>query len=76
MTYRHFTINVARDGRHFFGTHERSTTSPEDLKKVYHEIRERFPESDGFSVDIIGKVEYGHGLSIGNVDDYIKKGSI
>lgn len=48
----HYEINIALNGMHFFGTHERSIRDDYALKRVYGEMKKRFPESEGFSVTV------------------------
>lgn len=54
----HFEINVAKDGRHLFGTHERSITDRRDLEKVMRIFREKFPESEGYHVTVYANYEF------------------
>lgn len=76
MTYQHFEINVALNGRHYFATHERSITSAEKCVEIATELEKRFPVSDGFHISISGQVAYGHQLDINGVLDYIRTGNI
>ena len=45
-------INVAKDGRHFFATAERSipTYPPESYEEVLRTFKEKFPESEGYKI--------------------------
>ncbi len=52
MTQSHYEINVAKDGKHFFATSERSATTTEDAQKVFEEISKRFPTQEGFTTTI------------------------
>lgn len=45
-----YEINVAKNGRHFFATAERSCTSEYDARRVFVELQQRFPEAEGFNV--------------------------
>lgn len=47
-----FEINVARNGKHFFATHERSLRTLSDAENVYEELCKRFPEDEGFLVTV------------------------
>ena len=58
----HFEINVALNGRHFFATAPRSARWEEDAKKLYKEIKTRFPEKDGFEVSVTEWKGTGHGV--------------
>lgn len=48
----HFEINVAKDGRHYFATAERSITDSDKAAVVVADIIKRFPESEGFTVSV------------------------
>lgn len=46
----HFEINVAKDGKHLFATHERSLREEDKAQMVYLLFKMRFPETEGYSV--------------------------
>ena len=46
----HYEINVALNGSHFFATHERSIQTEQDLQKKVKIFKEKFPESEGYSI--------------------------
>ena len=48
----HYEINVALNGRHFFGTHERSIRDHTKMVIVFKAMRKAFPESTGFTIDV------------------------
>lgn len=48
----HYEINVSLKGQHLFATAPRSCRSLQDVRKVYLQITERFPESEGFKVTV------------------------
>lgn len=48
----HYEINVIKDGQHFFATAPRSCNDKQRVLKVLKEIQARFPESDGFEVQV------------------------
>lgn len=48
----HYEINVSLNGKHFFATDERSTRDEAPTKKLVEEFRTRFPESEGFKIDV------------------------
>ena len=49
----YYEINVSKKGKgHLFATAERSITSTNEFKKVYPIIREKFPESEGFELNV------------------------
>ena len=48
----HYEINVAKDGKHFFATHERSLTTDFRTKEVYDKLVEAFPKNEGYEISI------------------------
>jgi hypothetical protein len=52
----HYEINVSLNGKHYFGTHERSLLSEQDTRTLLRQFRESFPEARGFKVEAV-KVE-------------------
>lgn len=48
----HYEINVIKDGRHFFATHERSIHNKARLGTLVAIFRERFPESEGYEISV------------------------
>lgn len=48
----YYEINVSKDGKHLFATAERSITNNLKAEKVYNLFKEKFPESDGYKIDI------------------------
>lgn len=55
----HYEINVAKDGRHLFATHERSLTNKWDYEKVMKIMKEKFPASEGYNVTATGEYQFG-----------------
>lgn len=47
-----FEINVAKNGKHYFATHERSLTGHSEAEAALKDFKNRFPESEGFDVTI------------------------
>jgi len=47
-----YEINVAKDGKHYFATHERSLTDREPAAIAFKDFQKRFPIKQGFSVTI------------------------
>ena len=48
-----YEINVSRNGKHFFATHERSFgLSKQHTKEVYDKLVEAFPKSEGYEIEI------------------------
>lgn len=57
----YYEINVSLNGQHFFATAERSITNLNKAEKIYNLFKEKFPESEGYKIDItewskVGKV--------------------
>lgn len=48
----YYEINVSLNGRHFFATSERSVHSFEQAKNMYNLFLEKFPESEGYKIDV------------------------
>lgn len=46
----HYEINVALNGSHLFATHERSIVDKEKLEELKKLFKEKFPESEGYSL--------------------------
>ena len=48
-----YEINVSKDGKHFFATHERSLgLSKRHTKEVYDKLVEAFPANEGYKIEI------------------------
>lgn len=48
-----YEINVAKDGIHYFATHERSIGhDKKKLEELYKKFLEMFPESEGYQINI------------------------
>lgn len=56
-----YEINVAKDGKHYFATHERSLTATKEAENALKDFKKRFPEEEGFSITI----SYRPGTSYG-----------
>jgi len=67
----YYEINVARDGKHFFATAPRSITYIKDLQVKLKVFVEKFPESEGYSINIHEVPEISYGKSIEEVFNYI-----
>lgn len=46
----HYEINVVKDGKHFFATHERSLRSAEEAHLTVQIFRGKFPENEGYAI--------------------------
>ena len=47
-----YEINVAKDGKHYFATHERSLWGTKEAENALKDFKNRFPEAEGFIVTI------------------------
>ena len=63
----YYEINVALNGKHFFATAKRSITSISTLKAVYSVLKEKFPESEGFSISVTKWETVGHEINMEEV---------
>lgn len=48
----YYEINVSLNGKHFFATAERSISGEWKLKEVYKVLKEKFPEEEGYKIDV------------------------
>ena len=48
----YYEINVAKNGKHFFATAERSITNIKKAEEVYMLFKEKFPKSDGYEISV------------------------
>lgn len=55
----YYEINVCYNGEHMFATHQRSIRSRAELCRVYEQFQVKFPESEGYRMDITQWVETG-----------------
>lgn len=48
-----YEINVSKNGKHFFATHERSLgLSKQHTREVYDKLVEAFPKNEGYLIEI------------------------
>ena len=71
-----YTINVAKNGKHYFSTNEESLTYTKQAEDAFKDIKARFPEGEGYEVSIfyIPSTSYGCYLDEGGnlINNYIK----
>jgi len=71
-----YEINVAKDGKHYFATHERSFTETKSAEKALKDFQKRFPTEEGFVISISYRpgTSYGCYLDEGGnlINGYIK----
>lgn len=48
----YYVINVSLNGRHLFATAEHSVITSWEAEKVYNLFKEKFPESEGYKIDV------------------------
>ena len=48
----YYRINVSRNGRYVFATEQGGITYEEDAIKVFELFKEKFPESEGYKIDV------------------------
>ena len=51
--HNYYRINVSKNGRYVFATEQDGITYEEDAMKVFELFKEKFPESEGYKVDVI-----------------------
>jgi len=47
-----YEINISKNGKHYFATAERSLTTLGGATKLYNELKEFYPESQGFKISL------------------------
>jgi|LakMenE01Jun11ns_1017448.scaffolds.fasta_scaffold9950417_4 hypothetical protein len=47
-----YEINISKNGKHYFATAERSLTTLGESTKLYNELKEFYPESQGFKLSL------------------------
>lgn len=68
-----YEINVSLNGRHFFATHKRSLQQESEMKKVLGVMVEKFPESEGFKINLSKWEESGESLDVNEILNKNKK---
>lgn len=48
----YYEINVALNGKHLFATAEHSITSKTRMEEVYELFQQKFPKSEGYTLDV------------------------
>lgn len=48
----YYEINVAKNGRHYFATAERSLQSEEQAKEMYKQFCKLFPKAEGYIISL------------------------
>lgn len=60
----YYEINVSKNGKHLFATHERSLTNTDSAMMVLRIILNKFPESEGYKVLITKEEKRGEFISV------------
>ena len=64
----YYEINVSLNGIHFFATDKRSIPTREKLEQVYKVLKEKFPEEEGYKLNVSFWEEIGHTIDMDNID--------
>jgi penicillin-binding protein-related factor A (putative recombinase) len=71
-----YEINVSKNGKHYFATHERSLPYTKEAEEAFKDFKVRFPEEEGFNVTITyrPRTQYGCHLDEGGnlINHYLK----
>jgi hypothetical protein len=59
-----YEINISKNGKHYFATAERSLTTLSESTKVYNELKEFYPESQGFNLSMTKWEKIGKEIKI------------
>lgn len=69
----YYEINIAKGNGHFFATAERSIQDEATLRKVYTELRTRFPTSEGWRFSVSRWSNNGYQFSDEEVAEILSK---
>ena len=72
MTYG-YEINVVKDGRHYFATHERSLTDTKAAENALKDFKKRFPEEEGFLITITYRPGTSYGCHLDEAGNLINQ---
>lgn len=59
----YYEINISKNGQFVFATAERSATSESSAKKLFKLLKEKFPESEGYKVEVTYWECTGHAVA-------------
>lgn len=68
----YYEINISKNGQFVFATAERSATSEFSAKKLFKLLKEKFPESEGYKVEVTYWECVGHFVSHRLLEEEIK----
>lgn len=60
----HYEINVAKNGVHLFATAERSVITEVENRLLVNLLRQKFPESEGYTVSSTYFEIKGYGVTV------------
>lgn len=55
-----YEINVAKNGKHYFATTLRSCQTETQAQILYRDLKEKYPEEEGYTVTVEYWTEVGH----------------
>jgi HKD family nuclease len=59
----HYEINVAKNGKHVFATHERSLSTLEQTSEVVSRLELAFPKAEGYAISVSEICTIGKAIS-------------
>ena len=62
----YYEINVSLNGKHLFATAAHSITNNLKAEKVYNLFKEKFPDSEGYKIDITEWNKVGRAIDMEN----------
>ena len=69
----YYEINVSRNGKHIFATHQRSCTSSYDLNILVPLFEAKFPDSEGYKVTVSRAQLISHELDGQEIDHLTRR---
>lgn len=65
----YYEINVSLNGQHLFATAERSVTTSWNAEKIYNLFKEKFPENEGYKIDVIHWEKFGKSINMEGMNE-------
>jgi hypothetical protein len=59
-----YEINIAKNGQHYFATHERSISTIEKATEIHEKLSKVFPESEGYKLSLTKWEKIGKEIKI------------
>lgn len=63
----HYEFNVSLNGKHLFATAKRSCTSQWEMQKVADVLLNKFPDDEGYRVEVVRWDTVGHPIQVQTV---------